>query len=102
MRKAFMPFVLSVGLIAVWAAPANAASTRAEYIAQVDPICQSFVAPENAAFRSYRKNDKRWFHLASSGSLKAWLKQRFSRSRAGARSRRLFGGVCDQSPPILD
>jgi hypothetical protein len=39
MRKAVMPFVLSVGLIAVWAAPAEAVSTRADYIAQADPIC---------------------------------------------------------------
>jgi hypothetical protein len=41
MRKAVMPFVLSVGLIAVWAAPAEAASTRADYAAQADPICKS-------------------------------------------------------------
>ena len=39
MRKTVMPFVLSMGLIAVWAAPADAASTRADYIAQADPIC---------------------------------------------------------------
>jgi hypothetical protein len=39
MRKAFIPFVMSLGLIAVWAAPAEAVSTRADYIAQADPIC---------------------------------------------------------------
>ncbi|HEX3294992.1 MAG TPA: hypothetical protein VHR38_14770 [Solirubrobacterales bacterium] len=39
MRKSVMPFVLSVGLIAVWAGPADAASTRADYIAQADPVC---------------------------------------------------------------
>jgi hypothetical protein len=49
MRKAVMPFVLSLGLIAVWAAPAEAASTRAEYAAQADPICKS--------------NDKAFSHL---------------------------------------
>lgn len=53
MRKAVMPFVLSVGLIAVWAAPADAASTRAEYVAQVDPICQSFVGPNDDAIGAY-------------------------------------------------
>jgi hypothetical protein len=73
MRKAVIPFVLSMGLIAASAAPADAASTRAEYIAQVDPICQSFVGLENNAYRAYRRNSKRWFHLASSGTLKAWL-----------------------------
>jgi hypothetical protein len=41
MRKAVIPFVLSVGLITVWAVPADAASTRAEYAAQADPICKS-------------------------------------------------------------
>ena len=73
MRKALIPFVVSVGLVAVWAAPADAASTRAEYIAQVDPICQPFVGPESAAYKAYRKNTKREGHLAGKGTLKAWL-----------------------------
>jgi hypothetical protein len=42
MRKAVMPFVLSMGLVVGWAAPADAASTRAEYVAQAEAIC---VAP---------------------------------------------------------
>lgn len=49
MWKAVMPFVLSMGLIAVWAVPAEAASTHAEYIAQADPICQSTEAAERQA-----------------------------------------------------
>jgi len=65
MRKAVIPFVLSVGLITVWAVPADAASTRAEYIAQVDPICQSFVVPRTDAFKAYTKNVTRL--LFSSG-----------------------------------
>lgn len=60
MRKPVMPFVLSLGLIAVWAAPANAASTRAEYVAQVDPICQSFVGPQAKTIKTYNKNYKLW------------------------------------------
>ena len=39
MRKLVMPFVLSMGLIAVWAVPADAASTRAEYVAQAEAVC---------------------------------------------------------------
>ena len=66
MRKAVMPFVLSVGLIAVWAAPADAASTRAEYIAQVDPICQSFVGPESSALSAFITNSKRLGRVAKS------------------------------------
>ena len=70
---------------AVTATPAHAASTRAEYIAQVDPICQSFVGPENVAFGAYVRNSKREGHLSGSGSLKAWLKatRRTSKSLTG-------------------
>jgi hypothetical protein len=70
MRKAVMPFVLSVGLIALWAAPADAASTRAEYVAQVDPICQSFVGPNDDAVGAYLRNEKRLGRVASKGTLK--------------------------------
>jgi hypothetical protein len=49
MRKAVMPLVLSLALITVSAAPADAAATRTEYAAQADPICKS--------------NDKAFSHL---------------------------------------
>jgi hypothetical protein len=75
MRKAALPFVLSMGLIGVWAAPADAASTRAEYIAQVDPICQSFVGPENDAGNAFFKNMERVGRIAKSGSAKALARQ---------------------------
>jgi hypothetical protein len=39
-RRGIIAFVLSMGLITVWAAPADAVSTRAEYVAQVEPICK--------------------------------------------------------------
>ena len=85
MRRVAIGAVVSVGVIAVGVPPANAAATRAEYIAQVDPICQSFVGPENVAFRAYVRNSKREGHLAGSGSLKAWLKatRRTSKSLTG-------------------
>jgi hypothetical protein len=106
MRKAVMPFVLSVGLIAVWAAPADAASTRAEYISQVDPICQSFVGPEHAAFRAYIRNDKREVHLARSGTLKAWLKATRRTSHSLVRFAQIDASLIEQvaavSPPAAD
>ena len=37
---------------------------RAEYIAQVDPICESFVGTHDAAVKAYNKDAKRWEHLA--------------------------------------
>src|SRR4051812_29634604 len=75
MRKAVIPFVLSVGLIAIWAAPADAASTRAEYIAQADPVCQSFLGPVNNAKTSYNTNYKRWVRDLSKGTLHNWVRQ---------------------------
>jgi hypothetical protein len=106
MRKAVLPFVLSLGLITVWAAPAEAASTRAEYIAEVDPICQSFVGPEKAALHAYRKTAQRWDRLASKWTLKAWLKQtrRVSRSllRLTELDTTLNGQIAAVPPPAAD
>jgi hypothetical protein len=53
---------------------AGAASTRAEYIAQVDPICQSFVAPITGAFSSYHKAFKALNKHAKSGSIKSFIR----------------------------
>jgi len=74
MRKAVMPFVLSMGLVVGWAAPADAASTRAEYIAQVDPICQSFVGPLGEAWSAYHRNFKRTIRAARADNTKAFLR----------------------------
>jgi hypothetical protein len=52
---------IAIGLaaVAITAAPAAAASTRAEYVAQVDPICQAGLAQEDAAARPVLKKLKR-------------------------------------------
>ena len=75
MRKAVLPFVLSVGLIAVWAAPADAASTRAEYVAQVDPICQSYKGAELNDAKAFHRNYKLWVRTARNGTVKAFVRQ---------------------------
>jgi hypothetical protein len=80
MRRTVVALVLSVGLIA--ASPANAASTRAEYIAQVDPICQSFVGAMGDAWGAYHRAYKRMIRLAKSGTPKAFLRQ--TRRTAGS------------------
>jgi hypothetical protein len=53
---------VAIGLVvlATPATAANAASTRAEYVAQVDPICQAGQAQERAAFKAYVKSAKRY------------------------------------------
>jgi hypothetical protein len=106
MRKAVVPFVLSMGLIAVWASPADAATTRAEYIAQVDPICQSFVGPVNGAAKTYRKNFKEWERRLTKGTLKAWVRQTDRTFRSLRRLVQLDAGLTDQiaaaTPPPED
>jgi hypothetical protein len=53
---------------------ASAASTRAEYISQVDPICTSYAAPLGNAFKAYHKNFKALNKNAKSGTFKAFLR----------------------------
>jgi hypothetical protein len=50
---------VATAALAMSAAPANAASTRAEYVAQVDPICQAGLAQETAAAGPVIKKLKR-------------------------------------------
>ena len=46
MRKA-LALVLSLGLTAIWTAPAAAAPTRVDYVAQADPICLATAQSES-------------------------------------------------------
>jgi hypothetical protein len=72
-----MTAIASVAIaLAIAAAPstAGAASTRAEYIAQVDPICQTFVAPITNGFKAYHKAFKAMNKQAKSGSIKAFVR----------------------------
>ena len=65
MRKAVMPLVLSVVLISVWAAPADAASTRGEYAQQADPICRSSDRDTGRLFKRFsHANKKSRIHAA--------------------------------------
>jgi hypothetical protein len=106
MRKAVMPFVVSVGLIGVGAAPADAASTRADYVAQVDPICQSFAGPVNDAAKTYRKNFKDWERRLTKGSLKGWVRQTGRTFRSLRHLVQVNAGLTDQiaavTPPAED
>jgi hypothetical protein len=47
--------VVVIALLAITVAPAQAASTRAEYVAQVDPICQTAATKQSAVIRSLKK-----------------------------------------------
>jgi hypothetical protein len=73
MRKAVIAVVLSLGLSVVWAETAAAAPTRTEYVAQVDPICQSAVGPLGTIWHGYNKTFKRVDHAVKVGNTKGFL-----------------------------
>lgn len=50
--KRVTPGVLLLALLAITAAPAQAASTRAEYVAQVEPLCK---AAQKPTFKAYSR-----------------------------------------------
>jgi hypothetical protein len=81
LRGAVAVVLLAIPVVAV--APADAASTRAEYIAQVDPICQSFVDPANVAVNRELQSFDKWLRNGGiSGKGKAW--KRATRRLAGS------------------
>jgi hypothetical protein len=106
MRKALFALVVSVGLLAAWPGAAAAAPTRAEYIAQVDPICQSFVAPLGSAWRAYNKNFRDTSRAARKGNSKAFLRgtKKLARSLNLISTTRttLIGQIAAVPPPDAD
>jgi hypothetical protein len=65
----------AIAAVCMSAAPAQAATSRAEYIAQVDPICQSVMPSLDQTWAAYNRNYKHWIRQATHGTLKAWVKQ---------------------------
>ncbi len=93
-------------LIALAPATAGAASTRAEYIAQVDPICQSFQAPLTGAFNAYHRAFKAMNKNAKSGSFKAFVRSIKRTARTLNSVAQLHAGLIGQigavPPPTAD
>lgn len=106
MRRTLIVFGVSTLLMGAGAASASAASTRAEYIAQVDPICQSFEGPVDGAWAAYVRNDKRWARASKYGASKAIVRtaKRTARSLAGWAQTltRLIDQVAPVPPPAED
>ena len=97
MRRALIAFVLSVGLIAVGGTGnASAASTRAEYVAQVDPICQAFRGPASGADNAYIKNYKRLLRVARKGTVKEFVRQTNRTAGSLLRFTQIHMSVTDQ------
>ena len=102
--KGFATTALAIALIA--APTAHAASTRAEYIAQVDPICQSFGPSLHKAQKAYSKEYKEWERRLSKGTLKGWERQTHRTSQALRAFVQIDAGLTDQiaavPPPAAD
>ena len=94
LRGGIAAALLTIGVAAV--PPAHAASTHAEYIAQVDPICQTFVRPENKAAKAYYKNYKEWVRRLSKGTLKGWVRQTKRTGRSLRRFIQIDANLTDQ------
>jgi hypothetical protein len=58
-RKARITGILSLLVVAMTATAAYAASTRAEYVAQVDPICHTAFVSEKAADKTFHRRIKK-------------------------------------------
>jgi hypothetical protein len=82
----FMAIAAGLVAMAIPVAPASAASTRAEYVAQVDPICQAGLAQETAAARPLVKKLHR---------LKKHARSREARRRADKRRMRAVARFYD-------
>jgi hypothetical protein len=106
----FVVLVFSIALAAstqlVGATSVSAASTRGEYIAQVDPICVTFVGPENDAAKAFIKNAKRLGRVGNSGHAKAFVRQlrrtAGSLSRLGRVDLALNNQIAAVPPPAAD
>lgn len=106
MRKTLVGLVLSVCLLGAWPGSAAAAPTRPEYIAQVDPMCQSFVPPLGSAWKAYNKNFRATSAAARKGNTKAFLRgtKKVARSLNLISSTRttLIGQIAAVPPPDAD
>jgi hypothetical protein len=91
-----LPVVLATTALIAAPSGASAASTHAEYIAQVDPICQTFVGPMNDAFRAYFRNEKRLGSVAKKGTLKQFGAQTKRTARSLKRIAQLHADLTNQ------
>ena len=86
--------------------PAQAASTRAEYVAQVDPMCRANLGPWKKTYTAEVKTFKAWMRLNNKGTLKAWERQTHRYARAVKRHvgvhARLTAQVSAVPPPAED
>jgi hypothetical protein len=75
--RALIAFGLAVSFLAIAATSASAATTRAEFVAQVDPICQNGQAQEAVALQPVKRATKRASKHRDSRKLRRRLSRAF-------------------------
>src|SRR5262245_65577424 len=102
LKSPVLPIVGAVLIVSLGAsASAQAASTHAEYIAQVDPICQANAAAVNGSLAAYNKNYNRLIRTAKSGTLKAFVKQNGRTARALSRAAATRSTMTEQIAAVV-
>jgi hypothetical protein len=86
--------LLAIAVVAI--APAQAASTRAEYITQVDPMCRANLGPWQQTYAAEVRTFKKWARLTNKGTLKAWVDQTHEFARALERHVQVHNTLTDQ------
>jgi hypothetical protein len=79
----------------------QAASTRAEYVAQVDPMCRENLGQWQATYAAERKTFKRWVRLTNKGTLKAWVKQTHKHAAAVKRHVQVHASLTVQISAVV-
>jgi hypothetical protein len=77
--------------LAIMAPGAHAAANRAEYVAQVDPICQAAIGPQAKALNSFSKAFQHFKQRVQSGRITKGTFTKLLRQTAGFLSR--FKGI---------
>jgi hypothetical protein len=99
LRGAIAVGLLAIPLVAI--APAGAASTRAEYVAQVDPMCTANLGPWQKSVAADVNTYKKWVRLNKTGTFKAWMRQTHKHARALKRHVHVHAGLTDQISAVL-
>jgi hypothetical protein len=86
--------------LAITAVPAQAATTRAEYVAQVDPICQAAKPAKVKARKAAAKNLRRLVRQLRAGNEKKAIKLSGKAARNLNRFNRIQANLTTQIAPV--
>ena len=89
--KGGLTVCLFAALALLWASSAQAATTRAEWVAQVEPLCQAVLPAANSANADVNQKSKNLVRTAKHGSNKAFVRA----IRSLARSLQAYTAIDD-------